>query len=147
MCTTIVALGCCFFISTANACLGRINEPNPSKPQLYKSIFIAKVESFNVKRDLFFYLDVTPAYEAVLSKPIKTIHGKEQLPGLAHINGGCGIPSPQAGKVGVFFVSAREPNGIEPLFYDELDGKRLKSVINKVLKAVNALDESKPSDP
>ncbi len=48
------------------------------------------------------------------------------------INGGCGLPSPHAGKVGVFFVSTSEHKVIEPLFYDELGSNRLKSVINEV---------------
>jgi len=138
----ILVLFICFFVfSTAEACLGRFNTPDPSKPDRYHSIFIAKVESFKVTPGLLAYLDITPPYTATLSEPIKTLYGKEQSSSLVRISAGCGIPRPQVGKVGVFFVSSGESEEIEPLLYDDPDSNRLTRVIKEVVKAANALDK------
>lgn len=129
-----------FTYSTADACLARINIPDPNKPELYNSIFIAKVESFKLTLGLSFYLDITPPYEVTLSEPIKTIYGEEQLSNVVHISAGCGIPSPQVGKFGIFFVSSEDPKVIEPLFYDIPDSYNMMSTVKKVIKSINTLN-------
>jgi|GEM_PF-5386307 len=139
----LVFLICFFFYSSADACLGRFNTPNPSKPELYDSIFIAKIESFKVTPGLLATLDITPPYTAALSEPIKTLYGKEQSSRFVNISAGCGIPRPQVGKVAVFFVSSESPEEIEPLLYDAPDGNRLTRVLKEIEKAVNTLEKSK----
>ncbi|MBL4567670.1 MAG: hypothetical protein JKY85_06605, partial [Porticoccus sp.] len=91
---------------------------------------------------IFSHFDLTPPYEVVLSDPIKLIYGEEPLSTVVRISAGCGIPRPQVGKVGIFFVSSGDPKEIEPLLYDDHDGYNLMSVVKKVVKAVNALDKS-----
>ena len=63
--------------STAKACLARFNIPDPGKPELYDSIFIAKVESFKFVPSIFSRSDITPPYEIVLSESIKILYGDE----------------------------------------------------------------------
>lgn len=133
----------CFFIcSTVDACLGRFDTPDPNKPELYNSVFIAKVESFKFVPSIFSHFDLTPPYEVVLSDPITLLYGEKPLSTVVRISAGCGIPIPQVGNVGVFFVSSEDPKEIEPLLYDDHDGYNLMSIVKQVENAVNALDDS-----
>ena len=125
-----------FIIPVSNACLARFNIPNPSKPELYGSIFIAKVESFKLVPSIFSHSDLTPPYKVVLSKPIDILYGEEQSSTVVHTSAGCGLPIPQVGKVGIFFVHSEGRKEIEVLFYDDLGGYNLVTTVKKVREAI-----------
>jgi len=112
---SLIALALALSID-AVACITRIDTPNIEKPEQYRAIFTAVVLSIEEIKSVLSAMDVTPSYKITVQVPVNTIYGKTPKDSEFIINGGCGIPTPAVGDVGVFFQESSKAV-VKPLRY------------------------------
>ena len=118
----------------ANACIARIDIPDPDAPELYYSIFMAKVESVRWIPSIFSKSDLTPPYEITLSREIVTLHGAAPTETTLEVGPGCGLPVPEVGEIGIFF--RKSPFGkVSPLLYGSPGSDEIDRVVLRVRAA------------